>query len=122
MKICLYCARKEEENIKTRPLGIAYIAAFLIKEKIVKEQDLLIADTLDEAIKFNPDLLGISSVSQVIANATHFAEKCKQATGCLTVLGGYHISCLPKSLPVEFDIGVIGEGEVTFSILVTRLK
>ncbi len=41
-------------------------------------------------------------------------QECKEAFNCTTVLGGYHLSCLPKQLPREFDLGVISEGELTF--------
>jgi len=122
IKICLYCARFESESFKVAPLGIGYLASYLITNNIVFENDIRIVDRLEEAIQFKPDILGIGSVSQVISDAKRFASKCKESLDCITVLGGYHITCTPYSLAEEFDIGVLGEGEETFKELVLSLK
>ncbi len=100
------------------PLGIGYIAAYLIHQGIVSETEICIVDNLDEAMAFKPDILGVSAVSQVIKQARDFAGECKKKFGCLTVLGGYHVTSIPDKLPQEFDIGVIGEGENTFAEIV----
>jgi len=121
LKVCLYCARKTGEVIKTRPLGVAYLASFLLNENIVEEDEIVIVDSIKEALDFKPDLLGVSSVSQVADDAVFFAKSCKEATGCVTVLGGYHITGIPSLLPDVFDIGVLGEGEVTFSAVVKHI-
>ncbi|MFC1841035.1 B12-binding domain-containing radical SAM protein, partial [Thermodesulfobacteriota bacterium] len=122
LKICLYCARFSDQDILTAPLGVAYLAAYLMEQGIVSKENLIIADTIDEAIKFNPDIIGVSSLSHVLDDAIRFAGLCKEKTACLTVLGSYHISSLPSSLPEVFDIGVIGEGEITFTEIVTHFK
>ncbi|MGB7533072.1 MAG: radical SAM protein [Halobacteriota archaeon] len=121
-KICLYCARYDIEPQIITHLGIEYIAAYLIQQGIVSEDEIRIVDTLDEALEFKPDILGVSSTSQVISYAKEFAKKSKEKVGCLTVLGGYHITAIPKMLPNEFDIGVLGEGEITFAEIVSLFK
>lgn len=117
-KICLYCARFPFEPFTVAPLGIGYIASYLISNGLTEEKDIRIVDSLEEAIEFNPDILGVSSVSQVMGEARRFAEGCKKETGCITIIGGYHITCIPHRLPPEFDIGVLGEGELTFAELI----
>ncbi|OEU67537.1 MAG: hypothetical protein BBJ57_10860 [Desulfobacterales bacterium PC51MH44] len=102
------------------PLGIGYIASQLIQKNLVRENDIRIVDSKKAAIEFKPDILGVGSVTQVVGDARQIARQCKKANGCLTVLGGYHITCIPRSLPEEFDIGVIGEGELTFAELVEK--
>ena len=119
-RICLYCARFPSETFGVAPLGIGYIASYLVHKAVVSEQKIRIVDSVKEAIEFGLDILGVSSVSQVIGDAREIALKCKEATGCLTVLGGYHISCIPQKLPEEFDIGVLGEGEVSFAEFVYK--
>lgn len=121
-KVCLYCAKYDFEPLSITPLGIGYIAAYLIHQKIVSEDEIRIVDTLDEVLEFKPDILGISSVSQVISYAREFAKKCKEKVRCLTVLGGYHVTAIPSKLPKEFDIGVLSEGEITFAEIVSLFK
>lgn len=117
-KICLYCAKYEFEPLRISPLGIGYIASYLIQHGLIQEDNIRIVDNLNEAIEFEPDILGVSSVSQVIREARKFAKECKEGTGCLTVLGGYHVTAVPENLPEEFDIGVLSEGELTFAEIV----
>lgn len=120
VKVCLYCARYSEEKFNVRPLGISYLASYLIQNEIVSEENLRIVDNCEEAVAFHPHIIGVSSVSQVISDACEFARKCKEATGCMTVLGGYHVSSIPQRLPNQFDLGVIGEGEETFAEIVKK--
>jgi len=119
-KICLYCARFENESFGLAPLGVGYLFSSLVHHGPASGDDIRVVDTLDEAIGFQPDILGVGSVSQVISDATRFAAACREACRCITVLGGYHVTCLPQKLPPEFDIGVLGEGEQTFCELVER--
>ena len=121
-RVCLYCARYDFEPMAEEALGLGYLAAYLIQQGIVKESEIRIADDLDEVIRFKPDILGVSSVSQVIFNARNFAKECGERWGCLTVLGGYHVTCIPEKLPEEFDLGVLGEGELTFAEIVRLFK
>lgn len=114
IRICLYCARKSGEAFRTAPLGIAYIASYLIKYLHLSEEQVRIVDSLEEAIEFKPTLVGVSSTSHALQDAIAFARECKSAFNSITALGGYHLSCLPEQLPSEFDLGVIGEGELTF--------
>lgn len=119
-RVALYCARYKNTEINVAPLGIGYIAAYLMEKGIVKQDEICIVDSFEELYNFQPDIIGISSVSQVISDAIEFAKKCKKDFGCFTILGGYHITCLPTSLPKEFDIGVIGEGEQTFLQIIDK--
>lgn len=121
IKVCLYCARFESESFKIAPLGLGYLTSYLIHQDVIQEDDIRIVDSLDEAIQFKPDILGVGSVSQVISDAKLFARKCKELFNCVTVLGGYHITCTPDTLPREFDIGVLGEGEETFNELIKSI-
>lgn len=121
-RVCLYCARFESEPLTVTPLGIGYLASYLVHSGVVRGEDVRIVDSLEEALAFKPDILGVGSVSQVVRDAARLARECKRAAGCLTVLGGYHVTCAPHSLPPEFDIAVLGEGELTFAEIVARRR
>lgn len=92
------------------PLGLGYIAAFLKKHlqninvKIVVERQ---RGYIDE---FQPDIVGISSVSQDYSHAKSLAKFCKDK-GIAVIVGGPHISSLPKTLTPYMDVGVLGQGE-----------
>lgn len=122
MRVCLYCARFPEEAIAVNPLGIAHLASYLVREGLAAPDEVRIVDTLDEAVAFKPDLLGISAVSQVIREATEFTRQVKKHTACVTVLGGYHITAAPHTLSDVFDLGALGEGEVTLAEIVGCLS
>ncbi len=97
-------------------LGPMYLAAYL--EVQGKPVEVVIKDSLEEMVAYAPDLLGISSVTENIEFAKHLAAKAKRLWNPVTLLGGAHLTALPKTLPKEFDIGVVGEGEETLCELV----
>ncbi len=121
-RICLYTARYPSEEVGLYPLGLGYLASYLMREGLVREQDIRIVDTIEEVRAFRPDVVGVGSVSHVLKDARAFARQCKEETNCLTVLGGYHITAIPRDLPSEFDVGVLGEGEVTFCEVVSLFQ
>lgn len=96
------------------PTGLGYIAAYLRQEmdgvEIRIEQH-----NLEQVVKtFQPDLIGISSVTQNYERAKQFSAWCKTYDEKIpTVIGGHHISALPGSMSADMDLAVIGEGEIT---------
>jgi radical SAM superfamily enzyme YgiQ (UPF0313 family)/2-polyprenyl-3-methyl-5-hydroxy-6-metoxy-1,4-benzoquinol methylase len=123
MRIAFYVARHPGETITQTPPSLQFLAGYLIGKQIVKEQDIIFSNSADEAIRFLPDIVGISSVSQCVGDAINAAKAVHaKLPSCWLVLGGYHISALPQYLPDPFDFGVIGEGETTFSDLVSACK
>lgn len=71
-----------------------------------------------DILQFNPDIVGISSFTTDIYNASATAGFVKKVlkNKVRTVVGGAHISALPSETMekfTNFDIGVIGEGELT---------
>lgn len=95
------------------PLGLCYIASYL--NKYGNNVDIRILDANSENIyaNFGPtDLVGISSVTQDFNKAKKFGGFVKEKYDIPVIIGGVHISTLPK-LSYPFDVGVIGEGEQT---------
>ncbi|MBA4416367.1 MAG: hypothetical protein C0392_00425 [Syntrophus sp. (in: bacteria)] len=122
MKIAFYVAHYPSEEMEQYPLGIGYLAATIVSQLNIPIENILFARRLEEIISFKPDVLAISSVSQVFNDAVQIAKACRQAINCFTVIGGYHISSLPNLLPETINVGVIGEGEDTLLELINHLK
>jgi anaerobic magnesium-protoporphyrin IX monomethyl ester cyclase len=113
-----------QESIETfiPNLGLGYIASSIRKEGIsIREHTVefkVIDDNIVKAIKsWNPDLIGITAVSQNYTKAIEYAKIAK-GFKLPVIMGGVHISALPETLTANMDIGVIGEGERTVTELI----
>ncbi|MCG8671183.1 MAG: B12-binding domain-containing radical SAM protein, partial [Pseudomonadales bacterium] len=111
------------------PLGLAYLASSL--EKAGHEVDIIDAialalskEQVDNRIKkFNPKIVGITAMTPTILGALEAAKLAKD-NGCLTVIGGVHMSILPlETLQYDFiDFGIVGEGEESLVELCNALE
>ena len=127
MKICLISppynsAVKSVVGASPPPLGLAYIASMLRQSHEVKiiDSNILnytIGDVEEELRSFNPDVVGITSVTPSIYEAYKVAETAKKVReDCKVVLGGPHATFMPRQTMEEcryIDIIVRGEGEET---------
>lgn len=104
------------------PLGLAYIANFIKSHghcvKIIDTSFCknVFSDIRTDIAEFKPDFVGISATTPQIANALRIAEYIKKfAPSIKIILGGYHVSALPKESAANqyVDIVVYGEGEIT---------
>jgi radical SAM superfamily enzyme YgiQ (UPF0313 family) len=94
------------------PLGLCYLASYL--RKYGSFNNTVIVDKEDQIKRIRkekPDVVGISSATQDFMVAKELATKIKSEFDLPTIIGGYHITALPHTLPQCFDMGVIGEGE-----------
>ncbi|MBI5572711.1 MAG: radical SAM protein [Desulfomonile tiedjei] len=107
----------EFEN-RYRPLWPGYLAAFAEKQLGLGALDFrYMAGNLEsELAEYRPDIVAIGSVSQNFGYAIEYARIAKEH-GKNVLVGGAHITLLPRSLTTHMDVGVIGEGEQTFSEL-----
>lgn len=136
---------KGEYYFITFPLGIAYLAAELVKKHCIEILDCMIEDSKPKPISkekcfvglswvkikerirgINPDIIGIScAYSSQYHNAVKLAELVKECDkNITTILGGAHPSALPEDTLKNpyIDFVVIGEGENSFVKLVDALK
>jgi radical SAM superfamily enzyme YgiQ (UPF0313 family) len=95
-------------------LGIGYLVASLKKffgdDAFVFQ---VVNADIDAALdRFNPDVVGISAVSQNYGRAVRYADEVYQR-GIPVLVGGVHISFLPETLSHAMTVGCIGEGEDT---------
>lgn len=114
------------------PLGLANLAAFIRQQgysvKIIDccALNLSLADSVKTILSCNPKYVGITAATISIAKAAALAKILKeQKPNLKIILGGCHISALSEQTMVvfpQFDIGVIGEGELTVVELLKVLE
>lgn len=98
------------------PLGLLYLEAWLAEH--APEVEVLVTYEPDAVVRFEPDLVGLSSVTENMVTAERLATQLAAATHAPVILGGAHISLVPASLPDACVAGVIGEGEATLTEIV----
>ena len=98
------------------PLGIGWIIAELRRTQ--SPIDIAFFRDAASVIEWGPDLVGVASDTGTITWSMEAARELRAATNAYLVLGGPHITALPHRLPAEFDLGIYGEGERTWSELV----
>lgn len=113
------------------PLGLANLAAFIRKYgysvKIVDccALNLTLTDSIKNILLQNPKYVGITAVTISINKVASLAEALKENRPNLKIIvGGCHMSAVPEeSMRIfsQFDIGVIGEGELTIIELLKAL-
>ena len=121
------------DNPKWPHLGLAYIASILLKSSIKP----IVIDAKFEKINLDEvknrlsnieqvDIVGLTSMTHNIKDAHATAKIIKDFfPESLTVIGGCHVTALPKQTLEEFpffDVVVIGEGEITFYEIVKAIK
>lgn len=111
---------RDEPDQKMFPaLGLGYLAAFASER--MDGLEFKYAETADEILAAQPDVVGISSVSENFDGARLLVSQIREVFDGPLILGGIHISTSPGSLPRECDVGVIGEGELTFLELIRAI-
>jgi radical SAM superfamily enzyme YgiQ (UPF0313 family) len=76
--------------------------------------------------RFRPDVVGFSATTISVTNAARIAAALKaRSSDPVTVVGGPHVSAIPKrtleAFP-SFDYGIVGEGEVSFFDFLDRVR
>jgi len=113
------------------PLGLCYLAAILeVERHEIKIIDAAVEGLSNEkiikrAIKFSPDLIGITTFTVSVLSSYELASEIKKIfKGIKIVIGGPHITSNPDDLlkHPEIDIAVIGEGEITFKELIETME
>jgi len=124
-----YAEKSPGKIIKQTPnIGLAYLAAILKKEGIdVDVLDISITkrSLIDVLKSFEPDIVGISSMTFNIKDAYICAKTAKKFNpNILTVIGGPHPSALPYKTLKDckyLDSVVKGEGEKSFKEIIYNL-
>ncbi|MBI5401601.1 radical SAM protein [Candidatus Wolfebacteria bacterium] len=127
MKILLSNPPSETEKATPLPLGLMYVAGYLGSGHDVKIVDMR-ADwvSLEElksiVLEFKPDFFGIRCLTYLSPVVYSICDLVKSTLpSCKVVVGGPHAGANPNEIIEKpfIDYVVIGEGEVTFSELVS---
>ncbi|MBI2304208.1 MAG: radical SAM protein [Chloroflexi bacterium] len=113
-----------------QPLGIAYIAAVLEREGYeVKLYDCSLGTSAPELLDLlrreQPEVVGISSTTPAFPTSKAVATRLKEVLPKTVILiGGPHVTAAPVQTMAShcFDVGVIGEGEITALELVQQME
>ena len=94
------------------PFSVAYLASFLLKHGCeVRIADEMAGDDFKKEFdSFKPDIVGVTSTTQLIKRAYQILDYSKKRNA-LTVIGGPHASALPDEVAKHSDMVVVGEGE-----------
>ena len=114
------------------PLGIMYLASYL-KKKFPGKLKIKLLDgtlwgvekTVEDVVRFAPDILGISAVTSNSTGGYDLAKKVKEKRPkTLIVFGGVHASALPEEVYQNSptDLVAIGEGEQTLLEIVQTVS
>jgi radical SAM superfamily enzyme YgiQ (UPF0313 family) len=140
MRVLLISANRSKVNMPTVPLGLACVAAAAQEAgHTVELLDLMEAEEASSALAdtvslFQPEVIGISIRNIDDQNMRHpevlldddirVIEQAKKLSDVPVVLGGAGYSMFPEALLARTgaDIGVQGEGEEAFKLLLERLE
>ncbi len=115
LKLLLVSVIDTKSEIEKRypDLGLGYLAA-QVKKHFPRDIDVrIINQNVAAALaQYQPDLVGIRSVSQNYGRAKKIAAQA-QARGIPVLIGGVHISVLPQSLDRHMTVACLDEGEET---------
>jgi anaerobic magnesium-protoporphyrin IX monomethyl ester cyclase len=120
----------EGKKEKAIHLGLAYIASYARTQHADLNFEMLdtrIA-TKREKQKFlatNFELIGITLMSGVYKQAIEIAKEIRKMNPSAVIcVGGPYVSSLEKEILsfTEFDLAVFGEGEITFSEIISSMK
>ena len=106
------------------PQGIVTIAGYLNKNMPEVEIKIINKDYISKIEAYNPEVIGISAMSNEFYIAKQLADEIKKRFPKIKLLiGGVHITLLPEDLiETQFDIGIMGEGEKTLLELLEKIK
>jgi len=93
------------------PIGLGCIAASLKKE--LPDVEVVMRESPEDLVRERPDVIGISATTEYFHIATRWAAHFKETLDIPLIIGGIHISLLPESMSHDFDVAVIGEGDIT---------
>ncbi len=108
--------------VSTQPLGLAYVAAavrdagFDVRVVDAYSQGMSGRDLRERIKAYRPQIVGISTLTPQWADAVQVATIAKMVDPqVLTVVGGPHVTALPRLAAAApgVDVGVVGEGEIT---------
>ncbi len=120
------------------PLGMSYIASFLIKNNhtvklydrflkgyFLDNKEFVDRDMKSEILSFKPDIIGLSTISPLIYDTVECVDYIRGFFDGIIIAGGHHATAMPeltlKKIP-GLDFVATGEGEYTLLSLANGNK
>ncbi len=113
--------------LTTPPMGILYLAAYLrtkfdLKIKLInqKVENYTTQELAQEAIKFEPDVVGFTVMTPAAHQISELTRTIRQGRpNALILLGGPHTSAFEEKVfeQADADAAVMGEGELAFEAI-----
>ncbi|MBP1747941.1 MAG: Radical domain protein [Deltaproteobacteria bacterium] len=140
MKVLLISANRTEINMRTMPLGLAFVAQALTdRHHSVKMIDCVGIDNIGSYIQgaienFRPDIIGISLRNiddQALLNTRFLYQddreiiaRARKLSDKPIILGGAGYSMFPEAILADSDadMGIEGEGEAALSMVLEKLE
>jgi len=132
MRIALISPKWNKKANDYPPLGLAYLAAVLERDghqvavfDLGLEPDASLGEGVQRVCDFDPQVIGITSMTSVYHSALETAIQVKASLGRPIILGGPHATMFPERVLSEspvIDYVVRGEGEETLLALVQALN
>ncbi len=140
MRVLLISANREEINMRVLPLGLACVAAATKKAgHDVELLDLMEEETPEESLQkainiFDPEAIGLSirniddqkmePARFLLDRTKEIVSLCRRLSPVPLILGGAGFSIFPEQALeyLEADMGIQGEGEGVFPLLLDRLN
>jgi radical SAM superfamily enzyme YgiQ (UPF0313 family) len=140
MRVLLISANREEINMRVLPLGLACVAAATKKAgHEVELLDLMEVENPEESIRqiintFDPQVIGLSvrniddqkmePARFLLDRTKEIVSLCRRLSPVPLILGGAGFSIFPEQTLeyLEADMGIQGEGEGIFPLLLDRLN
>jgi len=105
-------------DTNTPHFGLMSLAAFLRNKLPCVDVHIIEGfDPLLKIVEGLPDIVGFTSDTIAFTKTLALANKLKKYLNVPFIIGGVHITAMPESFENVFDIGVVGEGEVTLTAL-----
>ncbi len=140
MRVLLISANREEINMRTLPLGLACVAAATRKAghevalvDLMEEENPL--ESVRRAVEgLNPEVIGLSvrniddqkmePARFLLDRTKEVVSLCRRLSPAPIVLGGAGYSIFPEQALdyLEADMGIQGEGEGSFPLLLEQLR
>ncbi len=119
--------------IKYEPMGLVAIASYIRENKNNHiqiydaniEKDYSIEKIAEKIFQYNPQILGMTAMTNNINNTLKIAQAIKKnRPDIITVIGGIHATISPEEVLSDeaVDFIVVGEGEITFDQLLKNIN
>lgn len=116
---------RRPSSVHEPPLGLAYVLSYLKaggRDAAVLDcqaESLSLEQAVHRILATGAHYVGITAHTALVHAAAALSEALKQRDPSIkTILGGYHVTCLPEESLREFptfDFGIYGEGETSLA-------